>query len=229
MGGATIGYALARAGWRVLFCEKGRSTLHGMDALRGDYAESHFTGNRALQLESHDVLRSAGRQAEEICDVSGPRPRCFVPLIGSGTRRIQRAVRDGSRAFLPCRLRAKSSLPGGDRFNSSDYWPISYGDLAPFYEAAEQLYGIRRIERSPEGQHGMSPDRPRARVFVRDARSRRFSGASGTASVPSPDGLRIRPELPRLPRLSVRVLVQAGQRYGVPVACAQRARRHFGG
>jgi len=143
MGGATIGYALARAGWRILFCEKGRSTLHGTDALRGDYAESHFTGKQALQPESHDVLRRAGRQAEAICDMSGPKPRGFIPFIGSGTGGSSALYGMALERFFPADFAPRTHHPEATDSNLPDCWPISYGDLAPFYEAVEQLYGIR--------------------------------------------------------------------------------------
>jgi choline dehydrogenase-like flavoprotein len=53
MGGATLGYALARAGWRVLFCEKGKSHLDDTQSLRGDYAEKFFSSPSHMPNWSH--------------------------------------------------------------------------------------------------------------------------------------------------------------------------------
>ena len=85
MGGAVLGHALAKAGQRVLFCEKGRSHLHGQTALKGDYAE-HF-GARAefSRLDERELLARAGRSWEAIEDVSGKRSYRFIPFIGLGT------------------------------------------------------------------------------------------------------------------------------------------------
>ena len=60
MGGATLGYALARAGKRVLFCEKGRSHLSA-DALSGDFAEAFFERPAAPSARHADLLARAGR------------------------------------------------------------------------------------------------------------------------------------------------------------------------
>src|SRR5262245_41215809 len=85
MGGATIGYALARAGKRVLFCEKGRSHLDNPNALRGDFAESYFERPAAPGSEHFEILARSGRCTDTIQDRSGNRVRQHIPFIGSGT------------------------------------------------------------------------------------------------------------------------------------------------
>src|SRR5262245_24114775 len=85
MGGATLGYALARRGLSVLFLEKGRSNFDSRTALRGAFAETFFGREATEPAKQRDILARAGRCTEEIEDVSGSRPRRFVPFMGSGT------------------------------------------------------------------------------------------------------------------------------------------------
>ena len=85
MGGAVLGHALARAGKRVLFCEKGRSLLaDGRDgALRGRFAEEFFDRPEAPDTKHAEILAKAGRWCDVIEDRSGPRTRRFIPFIGA--------------------------------------------------------------------------------------------------------------------------------------------------
>lgn len=143
MGGATMGYALARAGWKVLFCEKGHDTAHG---LRGDYAELHRDG--VGDGEAARLLRG-GRYAEPVRDLSGRRPRSFVPFIGCGT--------GGSSALYGMvleRLQAADFEPAGHFPATAGAtlparWPIDLDTLTPFYDQAERLYGVRKDEATP--------------------------------------------------------------------------------
>lgn len=43
MGGATLGYALAKSGLKVLFCEQGKEMDANQDILKGVYPESYFS------------------------------------------------------------------------------------------------------------------------------------------------------------------------------------------
>jgi len=144
MGGATVGYALARAGWRVLFCEKGKSTL-GSGGLRGAYPETYLRESAESNLDRRRAFHDAGRYCDELADVSHGKPRRFVPFLGSGTggssalygmvlERLPR-IDFTPRMHYPRAL--DSTLP--------ERWPISYADLAPFYGAAERLYGVQGV------------------------------------------------------------------------------------
>lgn len=131
IGGATLGYALAHAGWRVLFCEKGRSHLNGAQALRGAYPETLFRRPQMPGAEHRELLAAAGRYWDELEDHSGGQPRAFVPFIGCGT--------GGSSALYGMAM---------ERFFAADFaeperWPISYAELEPYYRAAEKLYHVR--------------------------------------------------------------------------------------
>ena len=125
VGGATLGYALARAGWRVLFLEKGRAAGRHADTLRGGYPEL-VCPDAAAQA---DCLRRGGRLWEPLRDGA----HALTPLMGCGS--------GGSSALYGMAM---------ERFFPADFadWPITYDDLAPYYDRAEALYGVRG-ERDP--------------------------------------------------------------------------------
>jgi choline dehydrogenase-like flavoprotein len=127
MGGSTLGYALAQAGWRVLFLEKGRSHLAGGNAFLGNYAENFFDKKEAPQNKRREILARAGRYAEEISDHSKASEKRFVPFIGCGT--------GGSSALYGMAL---------ERFRPADLstWPVNYRSLRDYYETAERLFRV---------------------------------------------------------------------------------------
>lgn len=144
MGGGTLGYSLARSGRRVLFVEKGRSTLPGtpgtIRSTLPELAEPH-AGRSAGSY--YDALARAGRSTDEIEDISGRFTRRFVPYLGSGT--------GGSSAIYGMvaeRLFARDFTPRQDFQNPGDStvpeaWPITYDQMRPWYAAAEKLLGVR--------------------------------------------------------------------------------------
>ena len=74
MGGATLGFALARLGWRVLFVEKGRSYLPpSSDAIQDEWAEAHDDAWRESGQRQRDIFARAGRCTDEIEDHSRKR------------------------------------------------------------------------------------------------------------------------------------------------------------
>jgi choline dehydrogenase-like flavoprotein len=172
IGGATLGYALARAGKRVLFCEAGNSTLAD-GALRGRYAEQFLTrGHTSYQ----DILRRAGRYHEEILDRSASRPKGFIPFIGSGSGGSSALYGMVLERFLPCDFAPRANYPDAPGALLPERWPINYEELVPYYELAERLYRVRRdAALSPCGQEmfgflqgkGLHPYRlPQACEFV---------------------------------------------------------------
>ena len=86
MGGGMLGYSLARSGRRVLFVEKGRSTLPGTPGtILGAVPELAEPHSARSPEAYYDALARAGRCTDEIEDISGRSPKRFVPFIGSGT------------------------------------------------------------------------------------------------------------------------------------------------
>ncbi len=120
MGGATLGLSLAKKGLSVLFVEKGLLPSNPT-VLRGQFAE--------MFAFEENCLKRAGRFSEIIFDYSNQkRVRKLYPFLGSG-------------------VGGSSSLFGMvmERYEEMDFekWPISYQDLAPYYDQAEELYRVK--------------------------------------------------------------------------------------
>lgn len=143
MGGATLGYALAQAGQRVLFCEKGQSQLSNRQATRGTYPELLFPYPQAPKPEHHDILSDAGRYCDEIEDHTTIRPYSFIPFTGSGTGGSSALYGMAMERFFPVDFEPKHNYSMASDTTLPTQWPISYTELAPYYKAAEDLYRIR--------------------------------------------------------------------------------------
>jgi choline dehydrogenase-like flavoprotein len=127
VGGSTLGFALARAGQRVLFCEKG-SARYTPDAILGAYPELQFPEAVVPGARHRHILARAGRCYDLMEDRSARRPRRFIPYIGCGP--------GGSSSLYGMAM---------ERFFAADFkhWPVSYSALEPYYETAEALYRVR--------------------------------------------------------------------------------------
>jgi choline dehydrogenase-like flavoprotein len=142
MGGATLGYALARAGKRVLFCEKGRSHLADDKALRGNFAEAYLEHPEREDAAQAAVLARAGRWLDRIEDRSSRRARHYVPFIGSGTGGSSALYGMALERFFPEDFTPAQNHPEAAA-DLPEAWPIRYEDLRPYYRAAEALFGVR--------------------------------------------------------------------------------------
>jgi choline dehydrogenase-like flavoprotein len=143
MGGATLGYALAKAGKRVLWCEKGKSLLSDEGPIRGVFAETRFPHEVAPSAEHREILLNAGRYAEEICDETTARVRRYVPFIGLGTGGSSAIYGAALERFFPSDFVPREKHSNHDGSTLPEVWPIDYETLKPYYEAAERLYGVR--------------------------------------------------------------------------------------
>jgi choline dehydrogenase-like flavoprotein len=139
VGGATMGGALAKAGLRVLFVEKGRAHFLRADALRGGYPEMNFPRVEAASARHVPLLARAGRWYEEIRDGH----RSFVPLMGCGTGGSSALYGMAMERFFPADFEPKQHFPRASASSLPDAWPIRYSDLAPHYQRAEALYRVR--------------------------------------------------------------------------------------
>lgn len=154
MSGGMLGYRLASSGRRVLFVEKGRSTLPGAPGtIRAAVPEQARPQAYRSEHDFYDALARAGRTTDEIEDISGRSPKRFVPFLGAGTGGSSALYgmvceRFFARDFTP---RENFSDPGESTV--PDAWPISYDQMSPWYSEAEKLLGVR-------GQH--DPLRPEA-------------------------------------------------------------------
>ena len=144
MGGGMLGYRLARSGRRVLFVEKGRSTLPGTPGTIRAAMPELVEPQAARSAEAYyDALARGGRSTDEIEDISGRFPKRFVPFIGSGTGGSSALYgmvceRFFARDFTP---RQNFRDPGDSTV--PDAWPVSYDQMRPWYAEAEKLLGVR--------------------------------------------------------------------------------------
>jgi len=143
MGGATTGYALAKAGLKVLFIEKGLSRSGENRTRTGDFSETFAF--RKKPKERHQILKECGRYFSTIKDISSPLEKNYIPFIGSGA--------GGSTALYGAileRFKAEDFTPGQFYSNSNDSnaipqnWPVSYEEMETWYQQAEKLYGVRK-------------------------------------------------------------------------------------
>jgi len=141
--GGTIGYALARAGKKVLFIEKGPSLMNkSLSFLKGEFPEAGFEIKNS-SLDSHiSQLKSSLRCTQKIVDVTDQKkPIEFIPLLGEGTGGSSAIYGAAFERFFPEDFKAQSYFSQFTGHNTVD-WPISYTDLEPYYEQAEKLYEV---------------------------------------------------------------------------------------
>ncbi|OBH58739.1 GMC oxidoreductase [Mycobacterium sp. E2479] len=164
MGGGMLGFSLARSGRRVLFIEKGRSTLPGVPGTIRSSIPEVVEPQAARSVDTYyDALARAGRSTDEVEDVSGRFSRRYLPGVGSGT--------GGSSALysMVCeRFFARDFTPRQDFRNAGDStvpeaWPVTYEQMRPWYTTAEKLLGVRgerdplRHEAADDGLPGAPP------------------------------------------------------------------------
>lgn len=123
MGGAAMGYALATAGHRVVFIEK------GLAQFSQDEKDDPDSSDEAKRLRN-------GRWPQQISGTVDAHPVRFFPALGCGV--------GGSTLIYAAAL---------ERFSPSDFkivdksgkpaWPIGYENLEPFYRKAERLLHVR--------------------------------------------------------------------------------------
>jgi len=144
MGGGMLGHRLARAGRRVLFVEKGRSTLPGTPGtIRSAMPElAEPQASRSINTY-YDTLARAGRSNDEITDISGRRPRRFVPYIGSGTGGSSAIYGMVCERFFVDDFTPRQYFADPGESTVPEAWPISYEQMAPWYAEAEKLLGVR--------------------------------------------------------------------------------------
>jgi len=142
MGGATLGYALAQAGKRVLFCERGRAQW-GDTALRGCYPETCLDPPVVPGAQHRSLLVDAGRDWRELEDWSRSPPRTHRPFIGAGTGGSSALYGMALERFFPEDFTPRANHPAARDASLPETWPMSYQDLEPFYVEAEALYRVR--------------------------------------------------------------------------------------
>lgn len=168
MGGGMLGYSLARSGRRVLFVEKGRSTLPGVpgtirsampevaEPLAGRSAETYY-----------DALARAGRSTDEIEHIGGRFTRRFVPFLGSGTGGSSAIYGMVCERFFVRDFTPRENFRNPGESTVPDAWPITYDQMRPWYAAAEKLLGVRG-QPDPLRPEATEVELPAAPPFSRD-------------------------------------------------------------
>lgn len=142
MGGGTLGYALAQAGKRVLFLEKGTSPRTA-EMLRGKSPEAAFSRPGPLTDEHRDALRRAGRYFERYADRTRNGGAPFFPFMGSGVGGSSALYGAILERFQPLDFTPGDAHPKAAESTVPKAWPVSYGEMVPYYERAEAVYGVQ--------------------------------------------------------------------------------------
>ncbi|WP_059017469.1 GMC family oxidoreductase [Mycobacterium sp. M26] len=144
MGGGTLGYSLARAGRRVLFVEKGRSTLPGVPGTIRAAMPELAEPQAARSAETYfDALARGGRSTDEVEDISGRSSKRFTPFIGSGTGGSSALYGMVCERFFARDFTPRQNFLDPGESTVPEAWPVSYDDMAPWYAQAEKLLGVR--------------------------------------------------------------------------------------
>lgn len=135
IGGATLGYELARRGRRVVFLERGRSFDTSPDVVRG--ATVPWDADEDGRLRHGRWPRPVHR-ARELGEHSAHHP---IGAGSGGTSLVFGMMMDRFRA---CDLEPHATFSPGDLEGSSapTRWPIEYSELVRYYERAEALYRV---------------------------------------------------------------------------------------
>jgi len=144
MGGGMLGHRLAQSGRKVLFVEKGRSTLPGTSGtIRAAMPELAEPRAGRSPEAYFDALARAGRSTDEIEDISGRFPHRFVPFIGSGTGGSSALYGMVCERFFAADFTPRQNFRNPGDSTVPEAWPISYDQMRPWYAEAERLLGVR--------------------------------------------------------------------------------------
>jgi len=154
MAGATLGYALAKAGKKVLFCEKGRDPAGDARSKLGNYAETFKPRSGVLTPADREELEAAGRYWSELRDFSGKRERKFVPFIGAGSGGSSALYGAALERFFPADFTPARNFQSGHQSELPDAWPIGFDELLPYYRQVEALYRVRGGPDALKGEAG---------------------------------------------------------------------------
>jgi choline dehydrogenase-like flavoprotein len=162
-GGSVAAWALAHAGHEVLVLEKGRNLLPGLGTPEGirhvPFANDEVKTGRAFENQDTALEpRTSRSQAEATAGTA----RSFVgdvntlpTTVGGGTVHWDAKVP----RFWRQDFHGRSLYGPIDGANVAD-WPLSYDDLAPFYDEVERRLGVQgNVHRMPRATLAQAPRR----------------------------------------------------------------------
>jgi choline dehydrogenase-like flavoprotein len=149
-GGGTAAYRLTRAGMKVLLLEQGpryrpfrdyplgRNDWERLDHFERHLPDSYVSSTQPLGAEAAPLMSGLyGRPLKRKPEAKFEYARAAG--IGGSTLRYQAEVH----RFPEHAFRMKS------RFGIARDWPLTYGDLEPYYREAEELLGVAGDHRNP--------------------------------------------------------------------------------
>lgn len=162
VGGATIGYQMARQGLRVLFLEKGLFLAGDSKGLKGLYPECHPSWRRGDFEDFSRLLALSGRRWEALWEGEGFALKRFIPFLGAGVGGSSLLFGGAMERLFPHDFHAHERHRSSAQTTLPARWPITYEELEPYYLAAEKLYGVRGTEDPLKkvSQYGYLPPPP---------------------------------------------------------------------
>jgi len=142
MGGATTGYELARLGRRVLFLEKGQLS-HQAAPESDSSTDDRVAALQGALSDSPEVRLSAGRWPHRLRGSTSFGELNFFAPLGCGSGGSTALYGAALERFSPADFQPRSNFPEVHDSTLPERWPISHGDLRPWYDRAEVLYGVR--------------------------------------------------------------------------------------
>jgi choline dehydrogenase-like flavoprotein len=149
MGGATVGYELARRGRRVVFLEKGRFLQRETGVAPSRVADPDHRPEARLGRGRWPLPIRGRTSFGEI--------EFFAPL-GCGAGGSSMLYAAALERLAPSDFRPRANFPEVSGSTLPEAWPITYAELEPYYERAEALYGVRG---TPDPLNPDSPKRLR--------------------------------------------------------------------
>ena len=151
-GGSTAGFNLARAGRSVLFVERGKLLHYDPAVVRG--APFYWKDQPGTALNHGWWPRPVYHREEE-----GGTALPTKPPIGSGAGGSTAQFGAVMDRFRPQDFTPRRFFPDIADASLPEEWPISYEEMAPFYERAETLYRVRGTQDplAPTGNSLLEP------------------------------------------------------------------------
>ncbi len=161
-GGGIAAYVLATRGWKVALLEKGRNSYPTLGA---PVLQGNLFGNDEIRLHRYygyqdpfvepRTFRPGAGATQATIDFQG-----LGVTVGGGTVQYDA----DSPRLQRIDFRSRSTFGPVDGADVVD-WPISYDDVAPFYDATEALIGVQGDATSdpfaePRGPYPMPPGYP---------------------------------------------------------------------
>jgi choline dehydrogenase-like flavoprotein len=158
-GGATAGFNLARLGCSVLFVERGKLVHRDPSVALGD--PFSWTGDPEKALNHGWWPRPFYQQNDGAIVATNPPIGCGA----GGSTALFNGVMD---RFRPQDFSPRRFFPDAPDASLPETWPVSYEEMAAFYERAERLYRVRGTQDplAPPGAGLLEPPPPSARELA---------------------------------------------------------------